>query len=130
MNEPMRAITVQQPWAWAIAERHKPIENRGQNVTYRGEVAIHAGLKLSDAPIPNLGVRALLAARGGTDACWRPSIGETGRPTLALRAALTGVSAMIKPAGKQRSDGTSFPRGTLGRYPPRDGDIPMPVWPI
>lgn len=42
----MRAITVRQPWAWAIAEGWKGIENRGQNIAgaHRGPVAIHAGL--------------------------------------------------------------------------------------
>ena len=39
----MRAITVKQPWAWAIAAGFKDVENRTTNWSYRGPLAIHAG---------------------------------------------------------------------------------------
>lgn len=39
----LRAITVKQPWAWAIAHGGKTIENRSRSVAYRGPLAIHAG---------------------------------------------------------------------------------------
>ena len=41
----MRALTVRQPWAWAIVHGGKDVENRSRNIagTYRGPVAIHAG---------------------------------------------------------------------------------------
>lgn len=39
----MKAITVQQPWAWCIAAGHKRVENRGWVTSYRGPLAIHAG---------------------------------------------------------------------------------------
>lgn len=40
----MRAITVRQPWAWAIVHGGKDVENRTRNIAgaYRGLVAIHA----------------------------------------------------------------------------------------
>jgi len=40
----MRAITVRQPWAWAIVHGGKDVENRTRNIAgaYRGPVAIHA----------------------------------------------------------------------------------------
>lgn len=43
----MRALTVQQPWAWAIVHGGKDVENRTRNLagSYRGPVAIHAGLR-------------------------------------------------------------------------------------
>lgn len=45
----MRAITVQQPWAWAVAVGAKDIENRSRTLgPYRGQVAIHAGAAWSD----------------------------------------------------------------------------------
>lgn len=44
----MKALTVQQPWAWAIMHGGKSIENRTQLWTYRGTLAIHAGLSWSD----------------------------------------------------------------------------------
>jgi hypothetical protein len=39
----MRAITVMQPWAWAIMAGGKLVENRTMAWTYRGPLAIHAG---------------------------------------------------------------------------------------
>jgi hypothetical protein len=38
----MKAITVRQPWAWAIINAGKDIENRNWNTRIRGRVAIHA----------------------------------------------------------------------------------------
>ena len=43
----MRALTVQQPWAWAIFHG-KAIENRTQQWAYRGPLAIHAGVRWSE----------------------------------------------------------------------------------
>lgn len=44
----MKALTVQQPWAWAIMHGGKLTENRTQNWKYRGPLAIHAGVRWSD----------------------------------------------------------------------------------
>lgn len=49
MTSPIKAITVKQPWAWAIARRAttyagKDIENRTWPTPYWGLLAIHAGL--------------------------------------------------------------------------------------
>ena len=41
----MRALTVWQPWATLIAERHKKIETRSWATTIRGAVAIHSAKK-------------------------------------------------------------------------------------
>ena len=38
----MKALTVRQPWAWAIAVGEKTVENRGWPTRYRGPLAIHA----------------------------------------------------------------------------------------
>lgn len=42
----MRILTVRQPWAWAIIHGGKTVENRVRNIagSYRGPIAIHAGL--------------------------------------------------------------------------------------
>lgn len=57
----MRVLTVRQPWAAAIIYSGKDVENRVRNVagTYRGPVAIHAGLARdasaifpADVPLP------------------------------------------------------------------------------
>ena len=41
----MRAISVQQPWAWALFHG-KDVENRPWKTRYRGELLIHASLKV------------------------------------------------------------------------------------
>ena len=40
----MRALTIRQPWAWAVIHAGKTVENRSRNIAgaYRGLVAIHA----------------------------------------------------------------------------------------
>jgi len=40
----MRALTIQQPWAWLIVHGRKGIENRSWGTRHRGPLAIHAGL--------------------------------------------------------------------------------------
>ena len=41
----LRALTVRQPWAWAIIHGHKTVENRPRPIhSHRGPLAIHAGL--------------------------------------------------------------------------------------
>ena len=42
----MKALSIRQPWAWAILHAGKDIENRTQNRRYRGELVIHAPAKL------------------------------------------------------------------------------------
>lgn len=44
----MRALTVKQPWAWAIIHAGKSVENRSRPTKYRGELLIHAGLAWDD----------------------------------------------------------------------------------
>jgi len=65
--ELIKAITVKQPWAWAIFNVGKDIENRSWPTNYRGPLVIHAALNFHpegymflkenqrrfDTPIPN-----------------------------------------------------------------------------
>lgn len=44
----LRAITVRQPYAWAIAAGLKPIENRASGTGHRGPLAVTAALPWSD----------------------------------------------------------------------------------
>jgi len=41
----IKALSIQQPWAWAILHAGKPVENRSWNTSVRGIIAIHAGKK-------------------------------------------------------------------------------------
>ena len=50
MKDPMVALSVRQPWAWALVTGRKPLENRSWMTLYRGRVWIHAA---KTAPDPN-----------------------------------------------------------------------------
>lgn len=52
----MRALTVRQPWAWQIVNQRKNIENRTRNIagSYRGPLAIHAGLRADQQALARL----------------------------------------------------------------------------
>lgn len=56
----MKSLTVLQPWAWAIFHGGKDVENRPQNLaaTYRGPLAIHAGLTNDDGGFANPAINA------------------------------------------------------------------------
>ena len=49
MTEPMLALSIRQPWAWAIIHAGKDVENRSENMARRAErlvgqiILIHAG---------------------------------------------------------------------------------------
>lgn len=45
-SAPTRALTLWQPWAWLVANGHKPVENRPpgfSHKSFRGDFWIHAG---------------------------------------------------------------------------------------
>lgn len=67
LTRPIKALTVRQPWAWAIARGHKLIENRPKRTNHRGPLAIHSGLKPDDHGDDALRfVRDAIRAQGGT----------------------------------------------------------------
>ena len=39
----MKALSIKQPWAWAIIHAGKNVENRTWATSYRGPLLIHAG---------------------------------------------------------------------------------------
>lgn len=43
-NLPERALSIRQPWAWAIVNAGKRIENRPRRTHHRGPICIHASL--------------------------------------------------------------------------------------
>lgn len=52
----MKALSINQPWAWLIANGYKDIENREWATAFRGEVYIHAGKKFDDEAYEWLGI--------------------------------------------------------------------------
>lgn len=88
----LRALTIQQPWAWAIAAGHKDIENRpGPAWKYRGPLAIHAGKTTDVNGWVDPQIRAAVAAQGmcGPD----PALYEARMAVVAV-ADLTDVHRM------------------------------------
>ncbi len=85
----MKACTIQQPHVCAIAAGWKPTENRGRNLSYRGEIALHSGLSVSDYALPDPAATLAFHALGGYPGLWRPSTTRaTGQPLLALGAVI------------------------------------------
>lgn len=77
----VRAITVRQPWAWAIVRGGKDVENRSRNIagSYRGPIAIHAALADADNAPESLWLDAardhetlVLREPGKSWARWQP----------------------------------------------------------
>ncbi|CAM3313057.1 ASCH domain-containing protein [Stackebrandtia soli] len=109
----MKALTLHQPWATAIAHAGKTIENRGWSTDYRGPLAIHAASRQPDpdtvawfyarhampaAPLPTgviVAVADLTDVHHATDtACsCDPTWAEPG----AWHWALADVTALDKP---------------------------------
>jgi len=48
----LRALSIRQPWAWAVAAGHKCVENRTWRVSYRGPLAIHASRMVETQAFP------------------------------------------------------------------------------
>jgi hypothetical protein len=46
---PQKALSIRQPWAWAIINAGKDIENRSWSTKYRGPVCIHAAKGMTDS---------------------------------------------------------------------------------
>lgn len=44
----MKALSIQQPWAWLIVNGFKRVENRRWKTGYKGPLAIHAGKKFDN----------------------------------------------------------------------------------
>jgi hypothetical protein len=70
----VQAISIQQPWAWAIVHAGKDVENRTWNTRYRGPLAIHASATLQPdcawplgTPRPDKNVLQLSAIIGVVD---------------------------------------------------------------
>lgn len=90
----MRALTVRQPWAWAIVYGGKDVENRTRNVvgSYRGPVAIHAGREWSSD-----GEHSELVARAYFEARQRQGWTVVDKDGAPRRAAALGLGRFVLP---------------------------------
>jgi hypothetical protein len=105
----MKALTLHQPWATAIAEGIKTIETRSWSTSYRGPLAIHAGRSLE-------GIEMLDAGRlcREDDAALVAQLVEIGVRQwgdLPLGAIVAVVNLVdVVPIGETADDGDPFPR--------------------
>ncbi|MFH5231911.1 hypothetical protein [Antrihabitans spumae] len=88
----MKALTVQQPWAWAIMHGGKTIENRTQLWKYRGPLAIHAGMRYSDRGMDSPLVQKAATGRTGFG-CWDSGI--VTPPAWTTCAAILGTVELV-----------------------------------
>ncbi|MBI4604468.1 MAG: ASCH domain-containing protein [Planctomycetes bacterium] len=98
----MRALTLRQPWAWAIIHAGKNVENRSWNTRIRGTVAIHAGMGLDGLEYLPRGVP-------------RPRAGDL------VRGALVGLVDIVDVVERSRSKWFFGPYGFVLRNP-------RPLW--
>ena len=61
----MKALSIQQPWAWLIVHGHKDIENRTWSPTFRGAFYVHASSKLYGTVQDRIDIRARWWTRKG-----------------------------------------------------------------
>ena len=47
-NLPEKALSIRQPWAWAILNAGKNIENRPRRFNYRGPICLHASKAMTN----------------------------------------------------------------------------------
>ena len=95
----MRAISLWQPWATAVARGSKRIETRHWSTAYRGPLAIHAAKRF---------VRSELRAYHG-DPAWRAAMGWTDRNCFAQAeempfGALIAVTSIVDCLPVERID--------------------------
>ncbi len=48
----MKALTIHQPWAWALIHSNRRVENRTRQTSYRGKLLIHASKRVRRASYP------------------------------------------------------------------------------
>lgn len=59
----MKALSIRQPWAWAILHAGKRIENRSRATTYRGEILLHVSKGCTQRDL-NAGIDLIEQASG------------------------------------------------------------------
>ena len=91
----MKAISIRQPWAWAIIHAGKDIENRDWSTRFRGRVLIHAskGMTRDEYDDANWFIQR---AAGPIDRDWLAKwLGVTAAPVLLERGGIIGSVEII-----------------------------------
>ena len=86
------AISIRQPWAWAIIHAGKDIENRTWSTSFRGPVCIHAakGMTRDEYDHANRHIQSVL---GPVGQAWLDRwLGVTAAPSRLDRGGIVGVA--------------------------------------
>lgn len=91
----MHAITVRQPWAWAIINGGKDVENRTRNIVgaYRGLVAVHAAKDFAENEAAAW-AEVCRAHREATHGHMLPAFPEA-QPGASVRGRVIGVAEIV-----------------------------------
>jgi hypothetical protein len=124
----VRAITVKQPWAWAIALGGKTVENRSRGTSYRGTLLIHAGKGWSERGASD--VRVLTAWRDP----WHDQRHLVVAPELVPLGAVIAVAQLVdshpdadccRPWGESEYSETSGRRRTVVHHLVLENVVPL-----
>jgi hypothetical protein len=111
----MKAITVRQPWAWAIIHAGKDIENRSWKTNLRGRIAIHAGAGMTRAEYEE-GCKSILRRK--------PKIKIPAYEDM-VRSAIVGMVEIVDCI--ERSGSTWHTKGSIGFVLARPKKLPEPI---
>lgn len=96
---PTKALSIRQPWAWAIIHAGKDVENRDWSTRYRGSICIHASkgmTKREFSDFVDLG-RELVRAGKWVDDLWIPE------PDDLQRGGIVGLADIVDCADRNAS---------------------------
>lgn len=98
-----RALSIRQPWAWAITHAGKRIENRNWSTAYRGPFLVHASKGCTRAEYDG-------AVQHMREVC---CVGEVPPLEALARGAIVGLATLVDVRPNRESDG---PWAMLGAY--------------
>ncbi|GJD69457.1 ASCH domain-containing protein [Methylobacterium gnaphalii] len=138
---PLRALSIRQPWAWAIVALGKDIENRKWRTHHRGRTLIHAGKGLKSQDLEDFlglaeaepAIMARLTAAGGLpmDHLREQCGGIVG--AVEIRDCVTHSDSpwFVGRFGFVLANAEPLPfrpcPGQLGFFTPADGSMPAPA---
>ncbi len=94
-NLPRLAISIRQPWAWAIIHAGKDIENRSWPTKFRGPVCIHAAKGMTDDEYADAN-RTIQHIVGVVDEAWLVRwLGVTAAPQRLYRGGIIGTAEIV-----------------------------------
>lgn len=92
---PRLALSIRQPWAWAIVHAGKDIENRNWPTKYRGPICIHAAKGMTRGEYDDAN-DVIGRTVGRVEQAWLDRwLGVTAAPMLLDRGGIIGVAEIV-----------------------------------